>query len=127
MLTLEQIKSHCKLELDETEEDTLLQAYARAARRQVEKDSGRRLYWVTLPADAPADATGDEAYLRGLLPLDAPENALPVTDDVELAMLLLVAHWHRNREPVTESTSNGVKAMPLAYDALVQPYRWFTL
>ena len=30
-------------------------------------------------------------------------------------------------EPVTESTSNGVKALPLAFDALVQPYRWFTL
>lgn len=127
MLTLEQIKPHCRLELDETEEDVLLKAYARAARRQVEKETGRRLYWVALPDDAPADATGDEVYLRGLLPLDAADNALPVTDDVELAMLLLVAHWHRNREPVTESTSNGVKALPLAFDALVQPYRWFTL
>lgn len=127
MLTLELIKSHCRLELDETEEDALLQAYARAARRQVEKDTGRRLFWVALPDDAPDDSRGDEAYLRGLLPSDVPDNSLPVTDDVELAMLLLVAHWHRNREPVTESTSNGVKALPLAFDALVQPYRWFTL
>jgi hypothetical protein len=127
MLTLEQIKSHCRLELDETEEDTLLQGYARAACRLVESSTGRRLYRVTLPADAPDGADGDDDYLRSLLPAGAPENALPVTADVELAMLLLVAHWHRNREPVTESTSNGVKALPLAFDALVQPYRWFTL
>ncbi|MFG0501051.1 head-tail connector protein [Pseudomonas putida] len=127
MLTLEQIKSHCRLELDETEEDTLLQGYARAARRLVESSTGRRLYRVVLPDDAPEGADGDDDYLRALLPAGAPENALPVTADVELAMLLLVAHWHRNREPVTESTSNGVKALPLAFDALVQPYRWFTL
>ncbi|MNG63274.1 Phage gp6-like head-tail connector protein [compost metagenome] len=127
MLTLEQIKSHCRLELDETEEDTLLKGYARAARRLVESSTGRRLYRVVLPDDAPEGADGDDDYLRALLPAGAPENALPVTADVELAMLLLVAHWHRNREPVTESTSNGVKALPLAFDALVQPYRWFTL
>lgn len=127
MLTLEQIKSHCRLELDETEEDTLLQGYARAARRLVESSTGRRLYRVVLPDDAPEGADGDDDYLRALLPAGAPENALPVTADIELAMLLLVAHWHRNREPVTESTSNGVKALPLAFDALVQPYRWFTL
>lgn len=127
MLSLEQIKQHCRLELDETDEDVLLQAYAGAARRQVEKETGRRLFWVVLPDDAPADAQSDEAYLRNLLPSGAPDNALPVTDDVELAMLLLVAHWHRNREPVTESTSNGTKALPLAFDALVKPYRWFSL
>lgn len=127
MLTLEQIKSHCRLELDETEEDALLQGYARAARRLVESSTGRRLYRVVLPDDAPEGADGDDDYLRTLLPAGAPENALPVTADIELAMLLLVAHWHRNREPVTESTSNGVKALPLAFDALVQPYRWFTL
>lgn len=127
MLSLEQIKQHCRLELDETDEDVLLQAYAGAARRQVEKETGRRLFWVVLPDDAPADAQSDEAYLRNLLPSGAPDNALPVTDDVELAMLLLVAHWHRNREPVTESTLGGSKALPLAFDALVQPYRWFSL
>lgn len=127
MLTLEQIKAHCKLELDETEEDTLLQGYARAARRLAETMTGRRLVRVTLPDDAPADAADDYDYLRSLLPADAPENALPVTGDVELAMLMLVAHWHRNREPVTEATSSGSQKLPLAVDALLNPYRWFTL
>lgn len=127
MLTLEDIKGHCRLELDETEEDTLLRLYGRAARRKVETSTGRRLFLVELPDDAPPDAGGDEVYLRSLLPESAPENALPVTDDVRLAMLMLVAHWYRNREPVTEATAAGSKAVPLAYDALVGPYRWFSL
>ncbi|MEE3636955.1 MULTISPECIES: head-tail connector protein [Pseudomonas] len=127
MLTLEEIKAHCRLELDETEEDALLQAYGRAARRKVETATGRRLFLVVLPLDAPPDAGGDEDYLRGLLPENASENALPVTDDVRLAMLMLVAHWYRNREPVTEATAGGSKALPLAFDSLVGPYRWFSL
>lgn len=127
MLTLEDIKAHCRLELDETEEDTLLQLYGRAARRKVETSTGRRLFLVELPDDAPPDAGGDEDYLRNLLPEGAADNALPVTDDVRLAMLMLVAHWYRNREPVTEATAAGSKAVPLAYDALVGPYRWFSL
>lgn len=127
MLTLEQIKGHCKLELDDTEEDALLQGYARAARRLVESSTGRRLYRVVLPEDAPEGADADDEYLRTLLPAGAPDNALPVTADIELAMLLLVAHWHRNREPVTEATASGSRTLPMAFDALVQPYRWFSL
>lgn len=127
MLTLEEMKAHCRLELDETEEDALLQVYGRAARRKVETRTARKLVRVVLPDDAPDDATGDLDYLRELLPADAPENALPVTDDVKLAMLMLVAHWHRNREPVTEATAAGSKSLPLAFEALTDPYRWFSL
>ncbi|MBC2655088.1 phage gp6-like head-tail connector protein [Pseudomonas sp. MSSRFD41] len=127
MLTLEQIKAHCHLELDETEEDRLLLAYGRAAWRLVETSTGRRLFQVVLPEGAPVNAGADEVYLRGLLPPGAPENALPVTEDVSLAMLLLVAHWHRNREAVTESTATGSKKLPLAVDELLNPYRWFSL
>jgi hypothetical protein len=125
MLTLEQIKAHCRLEVDETDEDALLQAYGRAAWRLVETTTGRKLIQPALPADAPLDADADEGYLRSLLPVDAPENALPVTADVRLAMLLLVAHWFKHRESVTEAGS--AKELPLAFDALVSPYRWFSL
>lgn len=127
MLTLELIKAHCRLELDETEEDTLLQGYALAARRLVETTTRRKLVQVVLPEGAPLGADADYDYLRSLLPVTAPENALPVTADVRLAMLMLVAHWHRNREPVTEATASGSKTLPLAFAALVGPYLWFTL
>lgn len=127
MLMLEQIKEQCRLEQDETQEDRLLMAYGRAAWRLVETSTGRRLFQVVLPEDAPANAGADEVYLRGLLPPDAPENSLPVTDDLTLAMLMLVAHWHRNREAVTEAGAMDSKALPLAFEALVGPYRWFSL
>ncbi|ERH56528.1 head-tail connector protein [Pseudomonas simiae] len=127
MLTLEQIKQHCRLELDDTEEDELLQGYGRAARRMVETRTGRKLVRVELPVDAPPDAVGDYDYLRSLLPATAPENALPVTDDVTLAMKMLVAHWYRNREAVTDATATGSRALPLAFEALVGPYNWISL
>lgn len=127
MLTLEKIKAHCRLELDDTEEDTLLLAYGGAAWRLVETSTGRKLIQVVLPEDAPLNAGADEKYLRGLLPVGSPENALPVTDDVTLAMLMLVAHWYRNREAVTEAAAMGSKTLPLAVDALIGPYRWFSV
>ncbi|NKF30475.1 phage gp6-like head-tail connector protein [Pseudomonas sp. BGM005] len=127
MLTIEQIKGQCRLELDDDEEDAQLLIYARAAWRQVETKTGRKLFAVVLPEDAPPNAGADEDYLRALLPSTAPENALPVTDDVTLAMLLLVAHWYRNREAVTEAASTGAKALPLAFDELIGSYRWFSL
>ena len=127
MLTIEQIKGHCRLELDDTEEDAQLLIYSRAAWRLVETSTRRKLFAVELPADAPPEAGNDEDYLRSLLPSTAPENALPVTDDVTLAMLLLVAHWYRNREAVTEASSSGSKALPLAFAELIGSYRWFSL
>ncbi|MFL1562474.1 head-tail connector protein [Pseudomonas sp. O64] len=127
MLTLEQIKQHCRLELDDTEEDELLQGYGYAAWRMVETRTGRKLFQLELPVDAPAHAAADDDYLRGLLPVTAPDNALPVTADVTLAMKMLVAHWYRNREAVTDSTATGSKALPLAFEALVGPYNWISL
>ena len=127
MLTLEQIKAHCRLELDETEEDELLGVYGRAAWRKVETSTNRKLFQVVIPEDAPDGADTDDDYLRTLLPPNSPESALPVTPDVTLAMLMLVAHWFKNREAVTESGANGSKMLPLAFEALVGPYQWYTL
>jgi len=126
MLTLQVIKEHCRLELDQTEEDGLLKVYGRAAWRLVESRSGRKLFEV-VPEGATEEQLNDEDFLRPLLPVGAPENALPVTDDVRVAMLLVVAHWFKNREAVTEATSSGAKDLPLAFDALINPYRWITL
>ena len=127
MLTLSQIKEHCRLELDQTEEDNLLKVYGRAAWRLVQSRCGRKLFEVAPPEGATEDQLNDEEFLRTLLPVDAPENALPVTDDVRVAMLLVVAHWFKHREAVTEATSSGAKDLPLAFDALINPYRWITL
>lgn len=121
MLDPQLIKAHLRLDDDEfVDQLPLLQAYARAARRLVENRTGRQL--VDL-GELPEGELPLTQYLQ--LPEDAPENALPVDDDVRLAMLVLVAHWYSNREAVTED--GQAKTLPLAFEALVEPYRWFTL
>lgn len=107
MLDLSLIKVHLRLDDDHDGEDTLLQAYGRAAWLLAQNKTGRLL----VEADA--------------LPEGAAENALLLDDDLRLAMLLLVAHWYEHREAATEAA--GMKVLPLAVDALLGPYRWFTL
>ena len=107
MLDLSLIKVHLRLDDDHTGEDTLLQAYGRAAWKLAQNKTGR----LFIEAEA--------------LPEGAAENALVLDDDLRLAMLLLVAHWYEHREAATEAA--GMKALPLAVDALLGPYRWFTL
>ena len=107
MLELSLIKAHLRLDDDNTDEDTLLQAYGRAAWKLVQNKTGRLL------------------IVGNALPDDAAENALLLDDDWSLAMLLLVAHWYEHREAVSEAA--GMKVLPLAVDALIGPYRWFSL
>ncbi|MCD5980508.1 head-tail connector protein [Pseudomonas quasicaspiana] len=127
MLTLQEIKEHCRVELDQTEEDRLLRGYGRAAWRLVANVTGRKLYEVTPPEDATEAQLDDPDYLNSFLPPDAPENAVAVDEDLRLAMLLMVAHWRRNREAVTDALNAGVKEVPLAFAALTGPYLWVTL
>lgn len=45
-----------------------------------------------------------------------------VPEDLKHAILLLIGHWHMTREAV--NVGNIVTEVPLAVDALLQPYRW---
>ena len=101
------IKAHLRLDDDHAGEDTLLQAYGHAAWKLAQNKTGRLFIEATE------------------LPEGAAENALVLDDDVRLAMLLLVAHWYEHREAASEAT--GMKVLPLAVDALIGPYRWFSL
>ena len=53
---------------------------------------------------------------------------LPVSDtgaeNIDQAMLFLIAHWYRNREAVVIGTTAAT--VPLAYDALLFPEKNFT-
>jgi Phage gp6-like head-tail connector protein len=92
VLTLDQIKLHCHIELDQTAEDDELLLLERAARIHTQNK------------------------LRRQFDADVGENT-------KLAMLVLIAHWYRNREAIVTGTIQGVT--PLAYDAILISERDF--
>ncbi len=104
MLTVDQMKQHCNIELAFTEENAWISARIIAAARYVENFTRRRLY----------EDAADPLYL-----LD--EDALLYGEDIETAMLLLVGHWYAHREAVT--TDSSATTLDFAVDALLQPYR----
>lgn len=107
LIPLETLRNQVRLEYEDAASDNLLTLYAKAAAKAVESATGRKLYAV------------------GELPAEPPENALVADEDVQLAMLLLVGHWFANREAV--NVGNITSQLPLGFDALVSPYRWYRL
>lgn len=104
ILTKEEIKRQLRLEVDDTTEDDLITALGCAAESRTATYLNRNLY-----AEAEDIQEGDD---RGLV----------VSDDLRLAMLMLVTHFYENR-----STTSEVEMLetPLAYSWLVSPYRFY--
>ncbi|ABU76299.1 head-tail connector protein [Cronobacter sakazakii] len=108
MLTKEQVKHHCNIEPDFTEDDNWIENSIKAAARYVETWTRRRLY----------EKADDPLYM-------ADPDALLYGEDVEMAMLMLIAHWYTNRETV--STGSTTSALAFSTEALLQPYRIYGL
>lgn len=89
VLTLDDIKTHCHIELDQTDEDAYLRTLEMAAHIHTQNVVRREF-----------DAT--------------------VGENIKLAMLLLVAHWYRQRESASPIEHFPV---PEAYHALLWPER----
>lgn len=89
VLTLAEVKTHCRIEADQTEEDVYLAQLEMAARLHTEN------------------------YLRRELEADCGEN-------IKQALLMLIAHWYRQREAVTD---REYMVIPMAYEALLSPDR----
>ncbi len=106
-VTLEQLRIQARLEPDDAYLDGTLQLYGAAAFHAIEAHTGRKLY--------PAGAD---------LPADAPENALQATENIQLAMLMMVAHWFDNPAAATDGATAEI---PLGFRFLVDPHRWITL
>lgn len=119
MLNAQLIQEHLRLDEDEhAAQSALLRAYSRAAWRLVETHTGRELVDV-------GDWEGKTAAeLHALLPEGSPENAAALDGDLVLAQLLLIAHWYQSREAASDVPQSK---RPLAVDALIGPYRWYTL
>ena len=104
MLTKEQVKHHCNIEQDFTEDDAWIDTGIKAAERYVEKWTRRRLY----------EKADDPLYM-------ADPDALLYGEDIEMAMLLLIGHWYENRETV--SVGQAATDIPFTVEALLQPYK----
>lgn len=114
MLELDIIKQHVRLELDFTDDDTLLDTYATAATRLIENQTGRTLYATA--GEIPTDLETGEV---------TDDSALVLDDDITTAMLLLIGHWYENRESVVVGTI--VADLPMAVEALISPYRHYQI
>ncbi len=108
MLDVEIIKQHCRIDLDESDEDTLLETYATAAQRLIENKTGRRIYATANEANAAED-----------------ERALLLDDDLSTAMLLIIGNWYANREAVVVGTITS--ELPMAVNALIEPYQFYNV
>lgn len=108
MLTIDKAKHHCNIEQEFTEDDDWFDVRIKAAVRYVENYTRRKMYYEE----------ADPAYL-----LDP--DALLYGEDIETAMLLLIAHWYANREAVVVAAT--VVSLDFAVESLLQPYRIYGL
>lgn len=104
LLTLEEMKSQCRIELDFSEDDALLTALGDAAQTRTETRINRKLYAKVIPGMDP--------------------DGLVMPADVKQALLLLVGYWYENRVAVNDFEQSEA---PLAFNWLVDPYRYIPL
>lgn len=104
---LETLRGQCRIDDDNTGEDSLLLLYFGAARKKAENLTNRKLY------DNKADVPETDPY------------GLVIEDDILLALLLLVGHWYENREQV--NVGNVVTSFPFGFESLLEPYRLIPL
>ncbi|WP_174889457.1 head-tail connector protein [Candidatus Williamhamiltonella defendens] len=102
LLTLEEIKAHCRLEADFNEEDSVLDLIGQAVAQRTETFLNRKLY---LPNEK--------------IPPD-DENGLHLRAEIKMAMLLLASHYYFNR---TASSDFEKSELPMGFIWNVQPYR----
>lgn len=106
LVTLDQVRDHCRASSDD---DTLLTLYAEAAEAQAQDFLNRRVFADTAKM---ADAVLDGA---------AGDDPMVVTPAIKAAVLLLTGHLYRNREEVITGTI--VSEMKEGARALLWPHR----
>lgn len=105
LVTIEQLRAHCRAE---PEDDTLLTVYADAAEQAAQDFLNRKVY-----PDAEAMAA---AVLDGL----AGEDPIVVNAAIQAAILLTAGHLYRNREA---TTAEPVRDLPQGVHQLLWPHR----
>lgn len=100
--TIDEIKQHCRIDFDD--EDTLLAIYLSASISKAENFINR--------------------VLKERLDDIENETDLLVTQDIKLALLLIIGHWYANRE---DTSVGEFKSIPMGFKALLEPYRYIPI
>lgn len=112
MITTDELKAQLRLDVDDTSEDGLLQIYIEAAVSKLQTDLNRTVF-----------ASKEAFDLANPDPL-VDTTDMVLTPNLKLGLLLLAGHFYANREATSEVALTEV---PLAYEALVTPYRIINL
>ena len=102
--TLEQLRMQCRIDDDDLSSDELLTLMSGAARKKAENFINRKLYDDSIPEDDP--------------------DGLLISEDICLALMLLVGHWNESRE---EATDVAKMSIPYGFSSLLDPYRFIPL
>lgn len=106
LISLEEVKRQCRIELDDASEDDHLGVLIAAALTQIENDINKQL----IAADQAPVVNSVDAR---------PQQTL--TPALRMAALMLISHWYTNREAVVTGTI--ATTLPLAYASLTSAYR----
>ncbi|MCI7353062.1 MAG: head-tail connector protein [[Actinobacillus] rossii] len=105
-ITLDEIKLQCRIDGDS--EDDLLKVFLESAKTTIENYTNRKLF-AKLPVD------------------DVAQNALEISADLKVAILMLVAYLYENRIGVNESTQTQFELLPPTIKMIVERYTYITV
>ena len=109
MVTISECRTQCNLLHDEIEHDPWFQQTIPAAVSFLSNTINRKLYESQEALD---------------LELEPPCDALVITPDLKLALLMLIGHWFINRESTSALSLNDI---PMGYEHITGFYRSFSL
>ena len=106
MITLEYVKNQLYLDVQDTSEDNYLSLLIKAATKHAEIVTNRKL--ITAGSVPPPDI----------------DNALECTEDVQVAIMLLIGGWYENREQMVGA---NIKSIPFGFTAIMWPYKYIPM
>lgn len=104
-ITLDEIKLQCRIDGDE--EDSLLTVFLESAKSAIENYTNRKLF--------------------AELPENAPDNALEISADLKVAILMFIAYLYENRTGANESSIAQFKGLPPTIKMIVERYTYIAV
>lgn len=117
VVTLEELKQ--QMHVDFEDENDIISLYGVTAEDRVISGTRRSVEELNLMGYIEQNGEPENTAAAD----EAAGDILNFPKSLKLAILMLAAHFYRNREPVASIAQNCV---PMSYEALVKPYRKLT-